>query len=48
MNASGDKYFYNVQFETGEVVGIPGFTVIPLILSALGTVAFLFYYKKRN
>jgi ABC-type transport system substrate-binding protein len=51
FNAGGDKYFYNVQFALsegpGDGPGIPGFTMISLVLSALGTVAFLFY-KKRN
>jgi len=50
FNAGGDKYFYNVQFALSDAAtggpGIPGFAMISLVLSALGTVAFLLYKKR--
>jgi len=50
FNAGGDKYFYNVEFALSSAdeggPGIPGFAMISLVLSALGTVAFLLYKKR--
>ena len=49
FNGNGDPYFYNVEFALSDppATGIPGFTMISLALSAVGTAAFLFLRKRK-
>jgi ABC-type transport system substrate-binding protein len=50
FNAGGDKYFYNIEFSLTDAPsagGIPGFTMISLVFSALGAIAFLLYRKRH-
>ena len=49
FNGNGDPYLYNVEFELSEPPrdGIPGFTLVTLAISVVGTAAIILLSKRK-